>query len=370
MPEANTAKASLGTANDEKTAPLQETFDNHTNDNTQWEEFDYYVNGIKIPCYIIPAENPTAVVGFCTGFRSNPKEYKETIETLRRKHVSIIAIALPAPTDLEFMDLYRDIMRQFYFSKKSPLYNLFNDKLPRRVLTHSTSALTFSQVAFSKKHSNQETRECDLFDKVIYINPFLDTATSSREVSLTKNFTFIAFTSLFKDFKVAQAPIAKEYLTGRLKLKNIFKHAAELGEAIWNKEEVLKKNSKSKLFKSGVMASTFAELLLLKHDAQEYVKDVMSKKKEMLSTTTLYDQMIIASYGDPFACPETTMNLAKTFKIDIHMSRGKHSHFTTNPNAMKFITDNLGIRRKAKPVKEPDTFKTKLSNWFSQHNPF
>ncbi len=142
-------------------------------------EIPFTVKGLKIYCSIIGDPNAPKRIGHGMGFKSRMFDIEQSLFRLTDPDTCIISIKLPNTfRNINFINTYNDVVKAFFFSEQSPLFQ--HGQAPDKIvgLTHSTSGLLVEENLLYPKNN---AFAADRFHGFVHLAPFFDLANASRQ---------------------------------------------------------------------------------------------------------------------------------------------------------------------------------------------
>ncbi len=287
-----------------------------------WQPLDFEVDGQKVLCIHMPAENPKAVLGFGHGFNSSPMDFEKKIralnistkgvtrdsifKTLNDQGISVIATAFPntKPGDKNFVENFRRINQEFMFNENSPLFTAIDPSLPRRALVHSACGL----VALENLNNPENAAVADkLYEKIYVMNPMLGITNVTNVPVISSIFDAIA--AKLPDEVPCNTRIGKSYMD----LFNI-KAAPDL--------------------------PTFSQIIEMGERAQQYrhsLNNVEDRSNLMPSEKLTF----ILGKDDSCTSPKIGAHIARALGAEIKHSNGDHTPLVSDESALTFLANDI-----------------------------
>ncbi len=128
---------------------------------------------------------PRGVVGFIPGWKTSPAEKIDALESFRKAGYIVMSVGLENPgMETGSLDDSLNRINSFVFDPESPLYQTFDEDLPRFVVTHSTSGMLFQHALLEARRNDQDMPD---IRHAYHTAPFFDTAGSSLLFHPIKN---------------------------------------------------------------------------------------------------------------------------------------------------------------------------------------
>lgn len=253
--------------------------------------------------YIVPAREPRGVVGFLPGWKTQAADKIEALRDIQESGYSVVSVSLVNPgLELGSLDDSLSRIKSFAFSDASPLYNMFPDKLPRFLVTHSTSGMLF-------QHALQDARgmgeRLPPISHVFHTAPFFDTSGSSSLFHPTKNklYTRHAMRHLHD---LAGTPFMDRLYYYFRGISNLLLEEDPLGRP------------------------THGQILEISGYGKKYFERRAEEDRAGGPRVTL-PQTFIISTDDSFSCPKTAHKAAMLERAEIRFCQAQHNPLLAPP---------------------------------------
>lgn len=118
------------------------------------ENHVFYYGDIPVRFHVFRAPNQRHLIADSSGFKYPMAFTENTLQDASQNGSSVINMELPVPgRSLDFMEVYEDITDFFFFDRESPVFTLFDPKLPKTMWGHSTGGLLVASKLYDDEKS-------------------------------------------------------------------------------------------------------------------------------------------------------------------------------------------------------------------------
>lgn len=253
--------------------------------------------------FVIPTHEPRGVVGFLPGWKTTAIDKMEAIEDIRASGYSVISVSLVNP-GLETGTLEDSLHRikSFAFSPDSPLFNMFPDRLPRFLVTHSTSGMLFQHALIDARF---ESERLPPITHAFHTAPFFDTSGSSALFHPHKN-------KLYTN----HARKHLNELAGTPFMDRLYYYFRGLSRLLYEEDPMVR--------------PTHGQILEISEYGHSYFE---RKEQEIINgaSAITIPQTFIISTDDSFSCPETAKKAAELEHAEIRLCEAQHNPLLVPP---------------------------------------